>query len=1031
MRERSPACKRTSPKSPPHPHDLQSYGLFTIFAERLSNIGVKTSRTEHPLASLLVRRRGLWFWTMAALALVFAVLIPLTRINADMTTNLPSSSPMRQGLSILEEAFPQMDIRMPVLRVMFTGEPPADSLQTALETMLPGARFVEVRQHEAHTLYQFMLPTDAPIGAVKKAIQARFGERIQVEVDDKSGIPGNLLLLLGAGVAVVFLILFLMCPSVVETLLFLLTIGMAVAINMGTNALLPSVRLVTHTLSAVLQLALSMDYAIILMNRYRQQKATGLENEPAMAAAISSAAPSILSSAFTTVAGLLMLVFMQLKIGEDLGVVLSKGVVCSLIATFTVLPALILYFDKAILATQKKVPTIPTGGLARFEMRFRVPLALVFFGLFAGSWFLQRKTEISYSVNWITPITEEFPERNALLLLYPTERETAVGALADALAQENPGLDFFSYPSIALKPRTVAELQAALPELAAQVPQEALEFAYYAAIHPEPTERLSLNQLQPAAEELLGFARQILPAEKVDSMASRFDMKALMRQFSAPQPATVQKTPIPVRRTPETDLRTPEPAREAPTEAPAPEPTPETAQEAPQDTLSTVQPPQEAFFSYEEILRQRSADDMAALLQFDQPRQISLVYRLSGRRSTMNLHEFLTAVHEKVLSSRVYASMIPTSQSTRLKETLRKVEAVLQEGPPKTETPIEALQDTLLLEIPAQADTSSIPVDAVPAEVVPAVEEAQLPPPTPLEALAELALSGRRLTAGQCFKALSRAGIPVRREEIDLLYLYQGYRTGRDSTSRVSLMELAASLERLAPEAGIRERLEAELGTLRGNDWSLAVLQSDLPLESAETFAFIDQLHTQMPGGSYLIGYSQMYKEIKDGFPRDYLFLTLLTILAIFLIVAWTFRSLAVPFLLIPSVLTGVWLNVYASGLGGGTMLFLAYLIVQGILMGAAIDYSILFTHYYRSARATQERPQALESAYRGSIHTILTSGLILVLAPWVMALVVEDPMILSILRSIAIGATATILVILFVLPGVLALMDRWIVKRK
>ena len=172
-----------------------------------------------------------------------------------------------------------------------------------------------------------------------------------------------------------------------------------------------------------------------------------------------------------------------------------------------------------------------------------------------------------------------------------------------------------------------------------------------------------------------------------------------------------------------------------------------------------------------------------------------------------------------------------------------------------------------------------------------------------------------------------------------------------------------------------------------------------------------------------------MYKEMKEGFPREMMVLTLLTVAAIFLIVALTFRSLVVPILLVPTVLSAVWLNVYLSGLGDNTMLYVAYLIVQSILMGATIDYSILFTQYYRDARLTLDRGEALKEAYQKSFHAILTSGLILVLTPLLMTYTINDPMISTILRCISVGALAAILLIFLMLPATLVIMDRWVVR--
>ena len=1023
----------------------------------------KTNDKKHLAAGLLVRWRWYLLALMAAAALVSALLIPRTRINGDVTATLPEDSPMRRGITILEQYFPAMDIRMQTLRVMFLAEPPADSLETALTGLLNGARLAEVRQHDAHTLYQYMLPADADGKALTNRVQARFGTRAVVEVEDNSGMPDNLVLMLGVGVALVLLILFLMCPSVVEVLLFLLTIGIAVAVNMGTNALLPSVNLLTHTLSAVLQLVLSMDYAIILMNRYRQEKQGGLTGPSAMTAAIAHAAPSILSSGLTTVASLLMLVFMRLKIGADLGIVLSKGVLCSLVATFTVLPALILAFEKGIEATQKKVPRIPTDRLARFESRHRIALATLFAALFIGSWFLQRQTEISYSVVWPTQITKEFPPRNTLLLLYPTENEEVILPLGEQIAALPQDASLISYPSIALKPRTagelVSELGALSPDLAGQAPKEAVDLIYYAVTHPQRDEKMRLDELQPTADSLLALARQFLPEDALAGIAKRFDPQQIVSRLnfsSAPPPAFEElgsDTAVESESQSESESGS---NLELDMDWEADwETEPPVADEAGQDSSFSA-----SQFSYEQVAQQRTAAEMAEILHFD-PQQIALVYRIGGvgrkgRPATLNMHEFFQLVSDKVLSNKFYAAMVPKKMAAEFRTAKQEIDVIWSAGPtqrpdapPVPATIPAALPETDSTKAPAPspaADAAPNPAPN-PAPATPAAAESAPVPPSPLEQLAEMAFSGQRYSSAQFHRALKRAGVSVQKEELDLLYLYHGYRSARDTSTRLSLLEIADFLDELSGNpliaayadsaqrarlTGIRKQLDTELGALRSDPWSLAVIATDLPVESEETFRFIDQIHPIKSGKveSYLIGFSQMYKEIKEGFPRELLVLTLLTIAAIFLIIALTFRSALIPLLLIPTVLMAVWLNVAVSGLGDRTMLFLAYLIVQGILMGAAIDYSILFTHYYRDARLSHDRIPALATAYKGAIHTILTSGLILVLAPWIMSLVISDPMIISILRSISAGALAAILLVLFALPATLVLTDRWVVPR-
>ena len=139
--------------------------------------------------------------------------------------------------------------------------------------------------------------------------------------------------------------------------------------------------------------------------------------------------------------------------------------------------------------------------------------------------------------------------------------------------------------------------------------------------------------------------------------------------------------------------------------------------------------------------------------------------------------------------------------------------------------------------------------------------------------------------------------------------------------------------------------------------------------------------------------------------------------------------SVFYPYLL--TVMTAVYVNVVVAGLVSGQMLYLAYLIVQAILMGATIDYGILFANYYRESRKTMLPVDAVCAAYRGSIRTILTSGLIMVIGPGAMALAIDDLMISNIVGCLAVGAFMAIVLTLTVLPAVLVALDKWVVYGK
>lgn len=175
------------------------------------------------------------------------------------------------------------------------------------------------------------------------------GAAVENETSDKT-----LSIAIAIAFAILLAILFIASSSWFDPVVYLITIGIAVIINMGTNILLGSISSLTNSVAAILQLVLSMDYSIMLMNRFRRERQNGIDKETALVDALAGGARPILGSAATTIVGLLCLVFMNFTIGVDMGVVLAKGVVISLISVFTVLPGLIILFDKPLLKGMKK-----------------------------------------------------------------------------------------------------------------------------------------------------------------------------------------------------------------------------------------------------------------------------------------------------------------------------------------------------------------------------------------------------------------------------------------------------------------------------------------------------------------------------------------------------------------------------------------------------------------------------------------------------------------------------------------------------
>ena len=185
-------------------------------------------------------------------------------------------------------------------------------------------------------------------------------------------------MILVIGVAMIFLVLCVTTNSWIEPFLYLTVMGVAVVINKGTNIFLGEISFLTNSVSAVLQLAVSMDYSIFLIHAFTRYKKAGMGQTEALRAAIDEALNSIFASSLTTIVGFLVLVFMKFSIGFDMGIVLAKGIVCSLLTVVLFMPAMILRLAKWMDRTAHR-PFLPEfDRLSRgiFKMRY-VVLAVV------------------------------------------------------------------------------------------------------------------------------------------------------------------------------------------------------------------------------------------------------------------------------------------------------------------------------------------------------------------------------------------------------------------------------------------------------------------------------------------------------------------------------------------------------------------------------------------------------------------------------------------------------------------------------
>ena len=1009
----------------------------------------------------MVRLRKIFFFVTLALAVVCGLMIPRVNVNNDMTKYLPDDSRMREGLRTIQEEFPNAT-NMGGADVRILCEDLDEEEQSTFADdfrMHPDVTSVSIAKKENYTLFEVGMSKEVDQREFGQVVKTHYDKVVDVETSQDGNRAETWYLLLGC--AALLLILFAMCQSWVEPMLFMVSTGVAVALNIGTNALLPSVSSTTASMVAILQLVLSMDYSIILLNRYRQE--IGLrEGEPegkarnaeAMTQAVRKAAPSILSSGLTTIVGLLMLVFMKFKIGMDLGVVLSKGVLCSLICNFTVLPTLLLWFHKRVIYSKKKILPLPTDGLAGFSMRHRVPLAVLFVLLFAGAFVLHYRTPISFSMDNTNRVSEVFPQKNTTVVLYDNRDEDFIVALSDSIAADTNVEMVLSYPSLLLREYTAHQMFDAVNELssltredenlmdstglAAMLTEDMLRLVFYTHYAGRRTLKMSL-------EEMAGFlVRQAndptsLLAGKLDrSMREKLEM---MKDFGAEADTTGEVMDSLVADEPHVDpSMVAEELEDEELEV----------ADAFQDEIDNLPPtlPTRSPYSDTSMLKRAMTNmEMAAYLGMDKD-QAKMVFRLA-RKERMTPVEFVHFVNDQVMTRKAFAAMISQQQRIQIQQFREQIDAALaQSGKPST-----PMTDTLQPKENRVRERLTVGneehLDSLELAVLGEMNDTLAAEEDLMDQLDSMLTAGNRYTAKEMSENLKLIGEEIDPRLLDLLYLYYGSSHRYNKNWTLSFEQVMADIEDLifndhrfnglvdkAARHGftqLQQTMTDGLGQMRGEKHSLMVVISNHPLESDETYHFIRRIDTlcgsMLDHGYNSVGQSVMYAEMKDGFGHEMTLVTVLTVLAIFLIVALTFRSLLIPLFLILTVMSAVYINVTVSGLGDGTLMYMAYLIVQSILIGATIDYGILFTNYYRELRMQSGIAEALRLAYQRSIHTILTSGLILIVVPGFLSLVMT-PDVAGICRNISIGALAAVLMILLILPGLLAACDKLVVRK-
>ena len=1065
------------------------------------------------IAGFIVDKRKLLLIAAAVICVISAVLLTQVEVNDDMTKYLADDSPMKIGLDIMNEEFPAAPTVQSV-RVMFENLPEGE-WATVLER-LEKMEFVSSVTYDENSKYHnkdgytlYVLNTDyaydsEEFAAIETALEEGVsGYDYQWRSNEIAAMPDLPIWILLAAVGILLVILFIMCGSWIEPLLFLGVIGVAVLINMGTNIVLGSVSTITFSIASILQLVLSMDYSIILINRYRQEKQKSRDNIKAMKKALRRASPSIASSAMTTVVGLLALVFMSFKIGMDLGVVLAKGVAVSMLCVVTILPGIILACDKLIVKTAKKELHIPTGGAGRLSYRLRHIIAGVFVVLFVGSYILQNMTGIVYTLADEDPIADVFPPESQLVVVYETKDEEAVANLAAEVEKNENVVSVMGYSTMLNRPYTSDKLLTAVVGMAGDVPldESVIKMLYYDYYTGGETGKITVGDfLKFVSENVVGnelFASYIDAEQMGDSldMIGNFtDAKALTTPMNSREISELFGMP-------EKDIRDlyllyfttnggvdtgtmsvsvfadfvlNEVSQNKTYSAFFDEET-----KAQLSSLSMFTKPEELTkpVTYSEIAEFLGQDEETARMLFayyhafengrlNTIRLLSMMNEINAETAKDYKLSVQTVVNFLSDNKESLGDMMDEAQAAQIATAKTMVNACV-EGTQYKPGELAALtgmeksqaQQLYLLYVSSHGDTSSWKMSV--EQFIAFLNSDVLTNPdyasmidgetasllTSAKTVVSAVISGKEYSAAEMSEMLGGMSDMLTPEMMELAYIFKA---GIDSSDPEWTMSIEQMFNHLVNDMVKDPRFDAVIDTstrdmlssaqtqlsdgklqLVSPDYSRMIINNVYPDESEETTAFIENLHAtlgeKLSGEYYLVGNSAMNYEMQQTFDKELLFITALTIIAIFIVVAITFRSLVVPAVLVLLVQCGVYITVAFLGLQGSTIYYLALLIVECILMGSTIDYGILFTNYYRESRRKMPKKESLEVAYAGSIHTIMTSGLIMILVTAIVGKFFENPTIGQICTTISIGSFSAVLLILVVLPGMLGSLDRFV----
>lgn len=410
-------------------------------------------------------------------------------VNDDLTSYLPGTTETRRGLTIMDEEFITFGTnRIMVDNIAFSE---AEKLAKEIEK-IKGIKEVAFENSENYfkdgsalfsLTYDGTATDEISLNALSEVKDILDGYDVYVTGDTgddaSASLEAEIRVVMIIAVVIILLVLLFTSQTYMEIPVMLMTFGMAAIMNKGTNFIFGEISFVSNSVAVILQLALAIDYAIILCHRYTEER-ENLNAHDAVVIALSKAIPEIAGSSMTTLSGLGALCFMQFGIGKDLGLVLMKSIILSLLAVFTLMPGLLMSFSGLIDKTHHKnfVPKITGWGKIVVKTRYIIPP--IFILLLIGGFIFSNLCPYAFGMTDLSTtrknesqialerVNEKFDKVNTLAVLVPVgdyEKEGQLLRELDKMEETNTVLGLANVEAMdgyvltdKLTPRQFAEL---------------------------------------------------------------------------------------------------------------------------------------------------------------------------------------------------------------------------------------------------------------------------------------------------------------------------------------------------------------------------------------------------------------------------------------------------------------------------------------------------------------------------------------------------------------------------------------------